>query len=92
MTLSPYEALEALVELFDEEGGPIDPESLADRLNADSDEVRDRLAVLRSHELISETDDGDVAPTVTGRELLELDVSDDDFVVIEPGDDENEEN
>lgn len=90
MTPSPYETLEALVDRFDEAGAPISPESLADRLNADPDEIRDLLAVLQSHELITETGDGDVTPTVTGRELLELDVSDDDFVVIEARDDENE--
>jgi len=90
MTLSPYEILETLVERFGEEETPVAPESLAERLGVDPDEIRDQLAVLRSHELIAETEDGEVGPTVTGRELLGLDVADDDFVIIETRDDWDE--
>jgi len=88
MTWSTYHIIEVLVEAVDEEGMPATPASLAERVDGDPDAVRDRLDVLRSHELIADADDGGVVPTVTGRELLELGVDDDDFVVIETPDDD----
>jgi predicted transcriptional regulator len=74
--------LERLIALYDRHERPVPASELADRLGTDPDAVRDHLAALRSSELV-ETDGTGWVPTVTGRELLALDVDPEGFVIVD---------
>lgn len=76
--------LETLVILHDREGCPLGADRLAERLGAEAAEIRERLESLRSYELVKRSGDGPgYVPTITGRELLELDI-DGEFLVVDP--------
>jgi len=74
--------LEQLVALHDRRERPVAVAALADRLETDPATVRETLEPLHSSRLAEPREDGWV-PTVTARELLDLDVDLDDPVVIE---------
>lgn len=82
--------LELLISLHDRQKSPIRASRLADRLGADTDAVRDHLAALCSYELVKSRQNGWV-PTVTGRELLALDVDQDEFIIIDVPDESPDE-
>lgn len=78
--------LELLVSLHDRHERPIGVDELTDRLDADQTAIRDQLVALCSYELV-ESDRNGWVPTVTGRELLALDVDQDEFIIIDVPDD-----
>jgi hypothetical protein len=65
-------------------------ESFADHFDGDTGAVDDALDTLESRCLLATADDG-YRPTVTARELLDLDIDDDTFLILdtEPEDEGN---
>jgi hypothetical protein len=81
MTPSPYRLLEFVVGTYDDLERPLTPADAATRFGMtreQADECFDRLVEC---ELLVSADDG-YRPTITARELLELDI-DDEFVVVD---------
>lgn len=80
MSRSPYRLLETAVGLYDEGGQPITPADVADRPDAPSDAVDAAFERFVDCELLVPDGVG-YAPTITARELLELDLDGDVIVV-----------
>ncbi|MFB6219073.1 MAG: hypothetical protein ABEH77_07865 [Halobacteriaceae archaeon] len=80
--------LDALVGLHERDERPRSVARLAEEVDADPAAVREKLDALQSYELVKRAPEGGYLPTVTGRELLELDIDDDEFVVVEVPDEE----
>jgi DNA-binding IclR family transcriptional regulator len=81
MTPSPYRLLEFVVGTYDDLERPLTPADAATRFGMPrerADECFDRLVEC---ELLATVDDG-YRPTITARELLELNI-DDEFVVVD---------
>jgi len=73
-----------LVGRYDAEERPVTPAEVADRFDSDMRTVDDALDSLESQCLLA-TADGGYRPTVTARELLELDVDDDTLLILDTG-------
>jgi predicted transcriptional regulator len=84
MDATNYRLLQQVVARYDERNQPVTAASLADAVDSDVPDVTDRLARLEDCELLASEGAG-VRPTVTGRELLELDIDDPEFFVIDSG-------
>ena len=81
MTPSPHRLLEYVVDTYDDLGRPLTPADVATQFGMTrekADECFDRLVEC---ELLARADEG-YRPTITARELLELDI-DDEFVVVD---------
>ncbi len=76
-----------LVDRYDTEREPVTPAEVAEHFDGDTGAVDDALDSLESRCLLATAGDG-YRPTVTARELLELDIDDDTFLILdtEPGD------
>lgn len=86
MTPSPYRLLEFVVGTYDDLDRPLTPADAATQFGMtreQADECFDRLVKC---ELLARMDDG-YRPTITARELLELNI-DDEFVVVDANLDE----
>ncbi|WP_424019333.1 MarR family transcriptional regulator [Halorientalis pallida] len=86
MTPSPYRLLEFVAGTYDDLERPLTPADAATRFGMtreQADECFDRLVEC---ELLTRVDDG-YRPTITARELLELNI-DDEFVVVDASLDE----
>jgi predicted ArsR family transcriptional regulator len=80
--------LELLVDEYESAAEPPTASRLAARLAADPATVRGHLDALETYELVSRSataGDGEPGfePTVTGRELLALDIDDDALIVLD---------
>lgn len=85
MTVTPHRLLEFVVETYDERNDPVLPADIAAQFDISTPEATRQLDRLHDCELVATEGDG-YRPTVTARELLELDV-DDEFVVVDTGSD-----
>lgn len=74
MTLSPYQLLERTVSEYEDQQRPLTPAEAARRFGLSPNEVAARFERLAKCELLARVDEG-YRPTVTARELLELDVN-----------------
>lgn len=82
MTIAPIELLSALVHRYDERGEPVTPAELAETVDADAALVREQFESFESKHL-SKCVGAGYRPTVTARELLELDIGDDALVILD---------
>ncbi len=81
--VSKRQLLEALVSLSGDQGRFVTVPELSRNLDADPVAVRDRIGSLQRYELVKQCPhEPGYVPTITGRELLELDMED-EFVVVE---------
>jgi predicted transcriptional regulator len=78
-----------LVDRYDTEEQPVTPAEAANRFDSDIRTVDDALDSLESQCLLATVGSG-YRPTVTARELLELDVDDDTFLVLDTGPENDE--
>jgi predicted transcriptional regulator len=85
MTVTPHRLLEFVVETYDERNDPVLPADIAAQFDISTPEATRQFDRLHDCELVATEEDG-YRPTVTARELLELDV-DDEFVVVDTGSD-----
>lgn len=82
MSVTHRSVLVALVDQYDATGKPQSPDSIASALDSPPVEVATHLESLADYELVT-SDGGTYRPTLTGRELLELDVFDDGGIIID---------
>lgn len=81
--VSKRELLEALVRLSGDHGRPVTTSELSSKLDTDPAAIRDRIGSLMRYELVKRfPHEPGYVPTITGRELLELDIED-EFVIVE---------
>jgi predicted transcriptional regulator len=83
MTRSERRLLEDLRDLCDRTDAPVATERLCDYCGVSEGTARAALDSLESYELVAQEADDRWRPTVTGRELLDLDIDDDDLLVVE---------
>lgn len=83
MSLSQHTVLVTALDEYDAAGGPVSVESIAGAVSADPSRVRPVVAALSESEFLAETAEG-YRPTVTARELLDLDIELDDVVAVDP--------
>lgn len=81
MTVPPHEILAFAVRAYDERGELLTSSAVADRFGLTTETATERLDRLADCALLARESDG-YRPTVTARELLELDI-DDEFVVVD---------
>jgi DNA-binding IclR family transcriptional regulator len=81
MTPSPSELVEFVVTTYEELERPLTPADAATRFAVDRATAEDCFDRLVECQLLATVDDG-YRPTVTARELLELDI-DDEFVIVD---------
>ncbi len=74
--------LRALIAAADRCDGPVGSDRLAERVDLGEPRVRELLDFFASNSLATRRDAG-YEPTVTARELLELDVDDEAFMIID---------
>jgi predicted ArsR family transcriptional regulator len=82
MSPSPHTVLVETVDAVGESGGPVTASTVAGSLGASEAAVADHLDTLCGFDLLEATEEG-YRPTVTGRELLALDVDLDDVFVLD---------
>lgn len=73
--------LARIVERYDDDERPVTPATLSDVVDADESAIEVCLTELASHELLAPVDGG-YRPTITARELLELDIDLEDALVV----------
>jgi DNA-binding IclR family transcriptional regulator len=81
MTPSPYRLLEFVVATYDDLDRPLTPADTATQFGMPRENAVECFGKLVECELLTKADDG-YRPTITARELLELDI-DDEFVVVD---------
>jgi len=75
--------LARVVDRYDDSTGPVTAAGLADVVDGEESDIRECLAGLAANELLAPVEGG-YRPTVTGRELLELDIDlENELVVFE---------
>lgn len=82
MSPSRYDVLVELVALYRESGAPVTTAAVAESLGVPEESLAESVESLRAFELVEATD-GRYQPTVTGRELLELDVDPEGTLVLD---------
>lgn len=82
MTASQMRILSRLVSRYDEREGPITATEMATVVDSDPATLREFFENYESKHLLKPVDDG-YRPTVTARELLELDIDDDALVILD---------
>lgn len=80
---NPFDLLEAFVSTHEEEGKPITVGELATQLGENPADVAEGLQSLKSYELVQHPDGEGYVPTITARELLELDIDTDTFLILD---------
>lgn len=83
MTVSPLETLAEAVALYDARPAPVTPVALAEALDADVDTIRAYVNDFESNHLLQRVNGG-YRPTVTARELLELDIDTETALILDP--------
>jgi len=83
MTVSHMDVLSETVALYDGRGAPVTPPELAEKLDTDDGRIRTCFEDLESKCLLKQVTGG-YRPTVTARELLELELSGDLPLVVDP--------
>ena len=82
MTRSQIRVLSETVSRYDARGEPVTPTELAATMGMDTDEVRTCFEDFESKHLLKRVEGG-YRPTVTARELLELDVSEETLLILD---------
>jgi len=89
MTVTRRRLLETVLSLSDETNDPVTVPQLARRVETDPETVREHLDMFRSYELVKRVpDQPGYEPTVTARELCDLDIDEGALVVVERPDEE----
>lgn len=83
--------LRRLVAQFDEQQEPVTIRSLVTETDLDRDRVLQCVRIFEDCHLIEPVSADGYRPTVTARELLALELGDDEFIVIEEGPERGEE-
>jgi predicted transcriptional regulator len=83
MTGSQLEFLSWLVDRYDAAEQPVTPTETADHFGIDVETARACFNEFESNHLLKPVDGEGYRPTVTARELLELDVDDTEFLVLD---------
>lgn len=87
MTDNPNLAvLELIVELYDRRGEPLPIEVLSESLERPDAAMQVVIDHLEACHMVRTVDDSGYRPTITARELLELDLDDDALIVVETED------
>ena len=84
MTAARRRLLERVVATYDREERPVALATIADGLAREPEEVRECLEALAAVELVVGVGPDTYRPTITARELLELDVADERLLVVDP--------
>jgi predicted transcriptional regulator len=71
-----------LVDRYDATEQPVTPREAADRFDSDIETASDTFDSLESDCLLAAVEGG-YRPTITARELLELDIDDDTFLIVD---------
>jgi len=80
--MNELQLLREVVDRYDETGQPLPPSAVVDPIDADVARVESCLERFESNHLVARVDDG-FRPTITARELLELDIDlDEDSLLI----------
>jgi predicted transcriptional regulator len=82
MDETQLQALSWIVDQYDAQERPVTPGDVAGHFESDVDAVRSCFANLESKCLLAQLDEG-YRPTVTARELLELDIDDDTVLILD---------
>lgn len=80
--ISSLTVLSRIVDRYDEDGEPITPEEIAEGVQMDPDAMQHCFEELEENLLLAPLDHG-FRPTVTARDLLELDIDDGELVIID---------
>ncbi len=85
--ISSLTVLSRIVDRYDEDGKPVTPEEIAESVQIDPNAVQHCFEELEENLLLAPVDHG-FRPTVTARDLLELDIDDGKLVIVDtdPGD------
>lgn len=75
--------LEVLTTAYEQNEDPVAVSDLATRVEKDSAAITDSLQSLESYELVKQSGQAGYVPTITARELLEIDIDEDSFFVLE---------
>jgi hypothetical protein len=86
MNSSPYRLLEFVVRTYDDADRPLTPADAATSFDLDRERAADCFRRLAECELLASVEDG-YRPTITARELLELNIED-EFVIVDANLDE----
>jgi predicted transcriptional regulator len=83
MSENQIEVLSRVVDRYDTENRPVTPAEIATTTGSDVETVRSCFENLEANCLLTAVDGGGYRPTITARELLELDVDDDTFLILD---------
>lgn len=83
MTTDQIEVLSLLVSRYDERGDPVRAAEIATEVDTDPATVRNTFENFESKHLLKAIGDG-YRPTTTARELLELDISEEALIILDP--------
>lgn len=83
MTRNQLQVLSWFVDRYDAAEQPVTPAAAADHFGIDVDTARSCFEEFESNHLLKPVDDRGYRPTVTARELLELDFDDSEFLVLD---------
>lgn len=89
MTGKQLQVLSWLVERYDAAERPVTPTEAADHFGIDVETARSCFDEFESNHLLKSIDKQGYRPTVTARELLELDFDDSEFLVLDACHQEN---
>jgi predicted transcriptional regulator len=76
--MNELQLLRRLVERYDDRDQPLSPSAVADCVDADIGCVEACIERFESNHLVTRVDENGYRPTVTARELLELDIDPDE--------------
>jgi predicted transcriptional regulator len=80
--ISSLTVLSRIVDRYDEDGKPVTPEEIAESVQTDPNAVKHCFEELEENLLLAPVDHG-FRPTVTARDLLELDIDDGKLVIVD---------
>jgi len=88
MSHNQLRILSRVVDRYDADQQPVTPAGIANATATDVEEIRACFDSLEENCLLTTVDDGGYRPTVTARELLELDIDEDSLLVLDTCPDE----
>jgi predicted transcriptional regulator len=83
MSEKQIEVVSWIVDRYDANQQPVTPAEVANHTGSDVETLRSCFENLEANCLLTTVDGGGYRPTVTARELLELDVDDDTFLILD---------
>lgn len=83
MTGFQLEVLSCIVDRYDAGNGPVTAASVASDVDCDVRTIQSCLRDLEAYDLIARVEAGGYRPTITGREMLELDLREDSILILD---------